>query len=238
MFAPHFSEGDDVSTGRIERVLVDDQAGWRKRVEEVGLRLRIQKGDPRRLFEAERQAYLSLQGKNLPFARILTSGPEDFVIADAGPSLRTILKREGVHSVTGQAALVAAAEALARLHRAGYTHGRPSLRDICYQDGTITFIDLEKYSPRHNNLSGHVWDVLIFFFDICIVTGQLDAAVLAARDAYRAADHHGVWARAQARMRHLRPVWMLLRPLTWRWLTNHRDFRAIAPFCTLFLKQV
>ncbi|SOB94846.1 hypothetical protein SAMN05877831_101658 [Rhodobacter maris] len=214
------------------------QPGWRKRVEDVGLRLRLQKGDPRQLFEAERQAYLSLQGKHLPFPRLLDSRPGEFVLADAGPSVKAIILREGAHSVPGQAAIVAAAEALARLHRAGYSHGRPSLRDICYQDGTITFIDLEKYRPDHNNPSGHVWDLLIFFFDICIATGRLDETVLAARDAYRAADSRGIWARAERKMRHLRPVWALLRPLTWRWLSHHRDFRAIAPLCALFSRGV
>ncbi|MFD2172772.1 hypothetical protein [Rhodobacter lacus] len=227
-----------MATGRIERTVVAGQPGWRKRVENVGLRLRLQKGDPRRLFEAERQAYLSLQGKHLPFPRVLASSPGEFVVADAGPSVKSILQREGAYSVRGQAALVAAAEALARLHRAGYSHGRPSLRDICYQDGTITFIDLEKYSPRHNTVSGHAWDVLIFFFDICILTGQIDAAVLAARDAYCAVDNQGVWETARRRMRRMCPIWLALRPLTWRWLTDHRDFRAIVPFCALFLKQV
>ncbi|WP_169583491.1 BUD32 family EKC/KEOPS complex subunit [Rhodobacter capsulatus] len=209
------------------------QAGWVKRVEQVGLRLRLQKGDPRRLFEAERRAYLSLQDAHLPFPKVLAEGPDHFVLADAGPTLRSLLRASGSEAPEVRRALLAGATALARLHGAGYSHGRPNLCDICWKDGQITFIDLEKYRPRHNTPGGHVWDLLLFFFDLCAETGRIDAAVLAARDAYRAADTKGIWPAAVRRMRLLRPALTMVAWLT-RPLRHKRDFRAIAPLMALF----
>ncbi len=222
-----------MSAGRIERTVVSGQAGWVKRVERVGLRLRLQKGDPRRLFEAERRAYLSLQDAHLPFPKVLAEGPDHFVLADAGPTLRSLLRASGSEAPEVRTALVAAATSLARLHGAGHSHGRPNLCDICWKDGQITFIDLEKYRPRHNTPGGHVWDLLIFFFDLCAETGRIDAAVLAARDAYRAADTKGIWPAAVRRMRLLRPALKMVAWLT-RPLRHKRDFRAIAPLMALF----
>lgn len=222
-----------MATARIERTVVSGQPGWIKRVEEVGLRLRLQKGDPRRLFEAERRAYRSLQQAHLPFPKVLAEGPDHFVLADAGPTVRSLLRAAGPEAPEVRAALVAAATTLARLHAAGYSHGRPNLCDICWKDGQITFIDLEKYRPRLNSRSGHVWDLLIFFFDLCAETGRVDAAVLAARDAYRAADTKGIWDAAAARMRALHPLWALAIRMT-RPLRHKRDFRALRPFDALF----
>ncbi|PYF10972.1 hypothetical protein C8J30_10366 [Rhodobacter viridis] len=222
-----------MSARRIEKTFVAGQPGWVKRVEQVGLRLRLQKGDPRRLFEAERSAYLSLQDAHLPFPKVLAEGPDHFVLADAGPTVRSLLRRSGSEAPDVRAALVAAARALAGLHAAGYSHGRPNLCDICWQDGQITFIDLEKYRARHNTPGGHVWDVLIFFFDLCAETGRIDASVLAARAAYRAADTKGIWEAAVRRMRQMRPFWAVLVALT-RPLRHKRDFRAIGPFVALF----
>lgn len=222
-----------MSAGRIERTVVSGQPGWVKRAEHVGLRLRLQKGDPRRLFESERRAYLSLQDAHLPFPKVLASGPDHFVLADAGPTVRSLLRAAGPQDPGARAALVAAAEALARLHGAGYSHGRPNLCDICWQDGRITFIDLEKYRVTQNTRAGHIRDLLIFFFDLCAETGAVDAAVLAARDAYCRQDAQGIWAGAVQRMRLLRPVLALIGVLT-RPLRHKRDFRAIAPFVALF----
>ena len=222
-----------MSAGRVERTVVSGQAGWVKRVERVGLRLRLQKGDPRRLFEAERRAYLSLQDAQLPFPKVLAEGRDHFVLADAGPTLRSLLRAAGPEAPEVRTALIAAATALARLHGAGYSHGRPNLCDICWRDGQITFIDLENYNPRYNTPGGHVWDLLIFLFDLCAETGQLDAAVLAARDAYREADTQGIWRMAVRRMRLMRPLWAGLAVLT-RPLRHKRDFRAIRVFAALF----
>lgn len=224
-----------ISGARVERVELDGRSGWMKRREYVDLRLRILKGDPRRLFEAERQAYRSVQRADLPFPKIIEEGPDHFVIADAGPSLRHVVLTEGTNSPNFRQGAEAAAAALALLHNAGVSHGRPALRDICWQNGKITFIDLEKYGAKRNQPEGHAWDVLVFFYGLTGDVGGVDETVLAARDAYRAEDRHGIWDRAERRMQRLRWLGPVLRPLG-RLLHDKRDFRAVGPFMDMFLQ--
>lgn len=226
--------GAEISGVRVERVVLDGRPGWMKRREDVDLTRRILKGNPRRLFEAERRAYLVVQRTDLPFPRIIEEGPDHFVIADAGPSLRHIALTEGVRSSNFREGAVEAAKALARLHVAGISHGRPALRDICWQDGEITFIDLEKYEAERNRPAGHVWDLLVFFYNLTGDVDGVDDTVLAARDAYRAGDRKGIWSLAEARVRRLRLLGIIFRPLS-RVLHDKRDFRAIGPFMDLFL---
>lgn len=225
----------NISVVRVERVKLNGRHGWMKRREDVSLRLRLLKGDPRRLFEAERQAYRSVQRADLPFPKIIDEGPDHFVIADAGPSLRQIALTEGTASANFRQGVVAAAAVLARLHNAGVSHGRPALRDICWQDGKITFIDLEKYGAKRNQPEGHAWDVLVFFYNLTGDVGGVDETVLTARDAYRAEDEHGIWNLAERRMQRLRWLGPVLRPLG-RLLHDKRDFRAIGPFMDMFLQ--
>lgn len=220
---------------RVERVVSNGQVGWRKQVEVPGLIRRLTKGDPRRSFEAERRAYKAMEAQGLPFPRILDEGRGHFVLSDAGPSLKQILHHAGAESESFGQAVTDAATALAELHRKGVSHGRPALRDICVKDGRITFIDLERFGPKRNTPAGHAMDVLIFFYSLMGEVNGLDQTVLAARDTYRAADGHGIWALAEGKMRRLRPLGLILRPLG-RLLHDKTDFRAIGPFMDLFLK--
>ncbi|HQU68943.1 MAG TPA: hypothetical protein PLI43_12205 [Albidovulum sp.] len=224
----------EISGVRVERVELDGHPGWLKRRETVDLRRRLLKGNPNRLFEAERRAYRTVQRAGLPFPAIIDEGPDFFVVADAGPSLKDIALTEGVPSPKFRQGTVAAAKALARLHNAGLSHGRPAPRDICWQNGRITFIDLEKYGDRGNRTKGHVWDVLVFFYNLAGDIGGVDETVLAARDAYRAEDRQGIWDLAERRVRRLRWLGPVLRTLG-RMLHDKRDFRAIGPFMDLFL---
>ncbi|MBZ4021120.1 hypothetical protein CKO11_01410 [Rhodobacter sp. TJ_12] len=218
---------------RIEKAAVNGVPGWRKWVEDSSLRQRLQKGNPRRLFEAERENYHQVARAGLPFARLIDEGRSYFVVADAGVTVRALARAGAAQSAEFRVALEAAARTLARLHKAGFSHGRPNLCDICWADNKITFIDLENFGPKHNSADGHARDVLIFFFDILAERGGVDDVVLAAAKAYRAEDYSGTWARAQARLRRLRPFAPALLWLT-RPVAHKRDFRGIPGFLALF----
>ena len=217
-------------------MVAQGRPGWLKRIEDVDLRRRLLKGEPRQLFEAERQAYKSVAESLLPFPSIIEEGADHFVIADAGPTVKSILQTEGPTSERFREAVCHAGKALARLHSAGVSHGRPALRDICWQDGRITFIDLEKYSPKRNRPEGHAWDLMVFVYNLAGELDGVDETVLAACRAYRAQDRKHVWALAERRMRRLRPLGLVMRPLS-RLLHDKKDFRAIGPFMDLFLKR-
>ena len=78
---------------RIERITVDGQAAWIKRRETLGLRLRLQKGNPDRAFRSELSALQRMSGHDLPVPRLLQADDSSFVIGDAGPNLRKLIRR-------------------------------------------------------------------------------------------------------------------------------------------------
>jgi len=73
---------------RVWRIEAAGQAFWVKTEERPSLRMRLQMGDPRRAFAAERQAMKALAAAGLPVPAILAEGEDFFVTPDCGPSLR------------------------------------------------------------------------------------------------------------------------------------------------------
>ena len=98
---------------RVQRVVVDGTAYWVKQRETLGLRLRLQKGDAARAFDAERAGLHALAGRGLPVARIVAEGPDFFATADHGPTLATILQRGSLPAEERIAAFAAAGRGLA-----------------------------------------------------------------------------------------------------------------------------
>lgn len=135
---------------------------WLKRVEKLSLRLRLQKGDPQRAFEAEREGLKTLAAEGLPVPKILLEGPDYFVLPDAGPTLEQIAGDATRPVSERTAAFAAAGKALARLHWAGFSHGRPAPRDICWDGSTARFIDLERFSFARRSGFRQALDVVIF----------------------------------------------------------------------------
>lgn len=216
-----------IGAARIGQVEINGRTGWLKRPEKLGLSLRLRKGDPQKGFEREKQTYLALQGKGLPVADLLAVGEDYFVTADAGIAVNrlrrdTLDQPEIFHDVLCESAV-----ALARLHGAGYCHGRPALKDICWNDGRVTFIDLDRTKPGSDR--GYALDVLVFFFNAIAETGGAGPEIRAARDSYRQNDPDGHWDKAVAMAARLRTMSWPLKPLT-KALNNKKEFRAITPF--------
>lgn len=218
---------------RIERVEIDGQAGWLKRPEQLSRRMRLQKGESRAAFEAEKSAYKRLGNLGLPVPKLLEDGDDHFVTADSGTILVNILRHNVASDKSFQKAIAVAAEMLARFHELGYSHGRPALKDICWDGQNITFIDLERISPSRDNLKGHGLDVLVFFFSMIAETGGVGDEAITAKNIYKANDTKGVWQEAQRQTRKLRVFAFVLWPLI-SLLKNKREFAAIGPFLRFF----
>lgn len=120
---------------------------WLKRVEVLDPKMRLQKGDPRRAFDAERQGLKLLGGLGLPVVPLLAEGADWFVTADCGPTVDSVVTDPQTTKAEVLVVMAAVGQALARLHRAGYAHGRPVMRDICWNGVEARFIDLERFSP-------------------------------------------------------------------------------------------
>lgn len=210
---------------RILRIEAGGRFYWVKSRERLRLRMRLQKGDPARAFEAERRAMHALAAAGLPVPPILAEGPDYFVIPDCGRPLSHLLRDAGLGPAGRLPAFTAAATGLAGFHARGFSHGRPSIKDICWDGNAATFLDLERHAARRNTTAGHVEDLVILLFSAFAETGRDCPETDALAAAYRAADPGGIWQGAARLCRRL--GWT--GPLSWpvRQLRGSKDFRAI-----------
>jgi len=143
-------------------VLPDGRRFWLKRVERLSGRLRLQKGDPARAFAAEREGLHILADAGLPVAGVAAEGPDWVLLPDAGPILTEVVADPGRSEAEKLAAFAAAGTALARLHWAGMAHGRPAVRDVCWDGHEARFIDLERFRRATRAGFWQAADVVMF----------------------------------------------------------------------------
>ncbi len=215
------------SKARIEKVEIGGKDCWIKRPENLSLRMRLQKGSARQAFADEVTAHKDYMLRGLPVAPIVYAGPDALVTEDCGTNLLWRL-RCGPPEEFLQA-LGEAGEALAALHNAGVIHGRPSLKDICWPDERIVFLDMERAARSANGDGGRAMDLLILIFSTTVGTGGWQEAMCTARDGYLKSGDDVVWQRAQRRARRYAPLGHILRPISWV-LPQNAEFAAIAPF--------
>ncbi|WP_298852565.1 hypothetical protein [uncultured Ruegeria sp.] len=83
----------------------------------------------------------------MPVPRIVAEDDGFMAVEDAGVSLTKLCGTNFVTTAEKLKACRAARHALARLHSAGFAHGRPALRDMCWDGRQIRFIDFEYFVP-------------------------------------------------------------------------------------------
>jgi tRNA A-37 threonylcarbamoyl transferase component Bud32 len=190
---------------------------WLKRPEVLtSLRWRLQKGDPQRAFRREVEGLRTLAGQGVPVPKVLDAGPDFLFLEDAGPTLDSLLDDPSQSPEVLRGAVTAAAQVLADLHSRGLAHGRPYLRDICWDGARATLIDFERFRARNSALR-QGFDQVLFLASVLsrpAGAGHVDAAVAVLRAAAPAAAWRGagVWIRI---MRPFGPVARLvcrLRP--------------------------
>jgi tRNA A-37 threonylcarbamoyl transferase component Bud32 len=157
---PFLTAALSVQGWRVRAIDLPSGKVWIKRVERLGLRLRLQKGDPRRGLEAERAALKLLRAEGLPVVPLIAEGPDWIAVPDAGVNLQHLLRDASVGAVELQRALTAAARAVARLHARGFAHGRLVLRDICWDGAAARLIDLERFAGGKATRRQQAVDVL------------------------------------------------------------------------------
>jgi tRNA A-37 threonylcarbamoyl transferase component Bud32 len=188
---------------------------WLKRIEAFPVRWRLQKGDPQRAFANEVQGLHVLASAGLPVPVILSEGPDHIVISDVGPTLQYLLRASAVLQTRRAAAFRAAGTALGRLHKAGFAHGRPAIRTICWDGGDAYFIDLERFSPQKASARKQAVDVVLFLRTYFSEVGELGPELDAAMTAYRAAAPRGAWGHVRSVGAWLSPLSVLTAPARW-----------------------
>lgn len=215
-------------TARVSKIEHVGKSYWVKRPEQLSLRMRLQKGSSEKAFNCERRALCELADLGAPVPRIIAEGDDFFVLEDCGVSLMSILRNQNHMNIAAQKqAFFDTGKALAKLHNMRLTHGRPSLRDICWHNGRVTFIDLENYNADHNNRLGHGRDLVMFFFNAFSIAGRTMDEFAIVRDAYRTNDTRDNWAAAKQIAKRMRWTNLLSKPLQMRREGKAKEFKAI-----------
>ncbi|MBA3911235.1 MAG: serine/threonine protein phosphatase [Rhodobacter sp.] len=206
--------------------LPDGRRFWLKRVERLSGLMRLQKGDPDRAFAAERAGLQALAEAGLPVAEVALEGPGWMLMPDAGSVLPQVVADASRTEADKLAAFAQAGRALGLLHLAGLVHGRPAVRDICWDGKEARFIDLERF--RYGRRGG-LWQAadVVIFTQTCFTRWPQDTTwVNAALEAYAVNAPDG----AMAQVRRL--VWLLM-PVGWlSWALSlirpqSRELRAV-----------
>jgi tRNA A-37 threonylcarbamoyl transferase component Bud32 len=148
---------------RVRRIdLPDGRRFWLKRVERLTGVMRAQKGDPSRAFAFEREGLRAMAEAGLPAAEVAAEGPGWMLMPDAGPILPEVEADPRRSETEKLAAFAQAGRALGLLHWAGLAHGRPAVRDICWDGMEARFIDLERFRRGARSGLRQAADVVIF----------------------------------------------------------------------------
>ncbi len=221
---------------RVQRIEVEGQVFWIKRVERLGLRYRLQKGDPRKAFERERLAYLEMNAANAPVPRLVAEGADFLVLPDCGLDLRQLLERED-DVASRHHMLLEASVMLAEFHNLGFAHGRPSPKDMCQVDGQMLLLDFERYKHANNTPVGQARDLVVFAFNVASHSPQMRGSLREAMATYRDTADAVIWPLAQRWCRWLRWTEWVTKPLLKRPEGRALEFKAIPVVMDLFLSE-
>lgn len=164
----------------------------------------------------------------LPVPELLEAGREYFVTADAGQSLRSWLREEGDAALRLKA-VTHAARALGELHRTGFCHGRPFLKDIVFDGRQVTFVDLEEDPVQVMPLvTAQTRDLMLFVMSFTASLGERHARSELKQIAAVYWEHNPSARLRRVLRRNLRAIWWAALPLRLcpdRWLG--RDGRQV-----------
>jgi tRNA A-37 threonylcarbamoyl transferase component Bud32 len=104
----------------------------------------------------------ALAEAGLPVAGVVAEGPDWVLLPDAGPVLPKVVGDPRRSDAEKLAAFAAAGRALGLLHWAGLVHGRPAVRDICWDGSEARFIDLERFQPGARGGVRQAADIVMF----------------------------------------------------------------------------
>lgn len=214
--------------------LADGRKFWLKRLERLSFRLRLQKGDPAKSFTEEAASLRRLAALGLAVPKIVAEGADFILIEDAGLNLRQVIERAVYPFPEKITACQAAGRALAGFQQAGYVHGRPAPRDICWDGQAARFIDLERCRPAAQGSLRQALDLLILVQSCMTIFPQDQSWLDEIMESYRAAAPAATLSRATSLARYLALLLPLMRLLA-RLRPKSREIRAL-PLTLAYLR--
>ncbi|PZX47357.1 tRNA A-37 threonylcarbamoyl transferase component Bud32 [Roseinatronobacter thiooxidans] len=199
-------------------------------------RARLMKGDPARALAREIALLEAFSQRGAPVPQIVAQDDTCFIMTDCGPPIH----RTAVTSNAPEVIWRAVGTALANLHALGLVHGRPAMRDICWDGQKITFLDLEAGAKLKASQQDMTRDVIVLLHSILREGNQHPQAATFFQDAYRQNDTLGVWDACLIRARRLWWVeWVIAPVVLWhRWNGVARsEFAAVRPTRQFLLSQ-
>ncbi|KPU84956.1 hypothetical protein JI58_00525 [Marinosulfonomonas sp. PRT-SC04] len=215
------------SDRRVSKLTHHGELIWVKQLEKLSLRMWLQKGNPKTAFTAERNALLRLQTAGVPVPVIVAQGPGYFATADSGPSLKQLFQGADGPPADHLDAYQAAGKQLALMHKRKLSHGRPSIKDICWKDRRITFLDFERFHEKRNTPKGHMQDLVMMIFSAYAVMQRDGPEIDALIKGYRDHDPADIWQAAARWCAKMHWLDILTKPIQWRGPGLAREFKAI-----------
>jgi len=150
---------------RLVRFTLAGKAYFAKRPERYeSLRYWITKGHPLRAFKREVAQLKAFGARKAPVPAIVAEAHDCIVTADHGPTVLALLKQGAV----GPEVFSRLGRHLWQLHELGLAHGRPVLRDLCWDDHRVTFLDLEAGAKLNATPRDFARDVLVLLHSILV----------------------------------------------------------------------
>jgi len=197
------------------------QMYWLKQKESLSLiKLLLIRNASKSLIK-ERIVLKKLSKKGIPVPDVIDFGEDYLVLSDVGDAVINIIeKRQTYYSnnhpkfhVNGtpskEKILTKASRALAKLHKMGYAHGRPSIKDICLKNNKIYFIDFEENQLNKNINKQQTRDLLIFIHSLYRFFGVKNKSIKNIIKTYQQKGGDKVWSRTNKKMQ----TWIWLRYL-------------------------
>ncbi len=222
---------------RVSKLCVDGRNYYVKMAEtHANWRWRLQKGDPLKAFEREKSLLTAFLARGAAVPKVLTQDEKRIVLADHGRPLHRFL----IEGEAAQQGLHSAGQTLAELHRKGLAHGRPSLRDLCWDGARVTFLDLEAGAKLDANTHDKARDLLLLLHSALVFETDTQRAAEVILQAYRSQGEAQVWQKARELARKLGWLEALAAPVIWWHVIRDKkrsEFRALRKLRNLVLHE-
>ncbi|QYJ87565.1 serine/threonine protein phosphatase [Shewanella mesophila] len=185
---------------------------WLKQTEQLTGAMRLLKSQPGQSLQLEIATLQSLAQKGAPVPELVAFGDNYLVVADVGSPVNHWLDKRSDSDMQAQI-LKDSAIGLAKLHQKGLAHGRPALRDICWKEGEVSFIDFEANQKDTDIEKQQVRDLLVYIHSLYRYIGPHPELVEPAICAYREAGGESLWQASRVRIRRWQWLNYLIAPL-------------------------
>jgi len=206
---------------RICNFKYEGQKCWLKQKESPSFIKRISIRNATKSLLKEKRIIKKLSKNGVPVPDIINFGEDYLILSDVGDAIINIIESRHVFYSNNhpkfyangkplkEKILTKASIALAKFHKMGYAHGRPSIKDICLKNNKIYFIDFEENQYGKNINKQQTRDLLIFIHSLYRFFGIKDESIKKIIKAYQQKGGDKVWNKTNKKMQ----TWIWLRYL-------------------------